>query len=72
VTVKELLAHLNDLTIGDLDKEVYVDAVGDDYKKGAFYLLVNPNDETELVGVLLCEADPDEPVQLKLPFEEIH
>lgn len=75
--VRDLLATLNELTIGDLEKEVYVDVEGDEYVELEFV----PIAETiggETIGFVICElkdiADDGEPKQLSVAFEkeEVH
>jgi len=75
--VRDLLAQLNDLTVGSLDKEVYIDLPGEDeYKEMELCPIVDPEDEDVVIGFVVSEAKPTnddgEPVQLKLPFEDVH
>jgi len=71
--VRVLLAQLHDLTVGDLDKEVYIDVEGDEYKEMELVPIVDAVDG-EPVGFVICEAkdiaDDGEPKQLSLPFDE--
>jgi len=71
--VRVLLELLNDLTVGSLDKEVYIDVEGDDYKEMEFCPVVDPEDEDIIVGFVISEAKPEpDPRQMKLPFEDVH
>lgn len=71
--VRDLLEQLNDLNVGDLDKEVYIDVEGDEYKEMEFVPIVDAIDG-EPMGFVICEAkdiaDDGEPKQLSLPFDE--
>ena len=67
--VRDLLAQLNELTVGSLDKEVYIDAPGDEYKEMELVPIVDPDDMDVIVGFVICEAKPEE---TKLPFAEVH
>jgi hypothetical protein len=75
--VRELLAQLNDLTVGSLELEVYIDVEGDEYKEMELVPIAEDEDG-EVIGFVVCElkdvADDGEPKQLSLPFdkEEIH
>ena len=66
--VRELLATLNDLSIGSLDKEVYIDVPGDEYKEMELIPIADSEDE-EPIGFVVCEKKPDVPVIAK---EEVH
>ena len=68
--VRDLLAQLNDLTVGSLDKEVYIDVPGDEYKEMELCPIVDPEDEDVIIGFVISELKPE----TKLPFEkeEVH
>ena len=69
--VRDLLAQLNDLTVGSLDKEVYIDVPGDEYREMELIPIVDPDDMDVIVGFVICEVKEDK--QLKLPFDkEVH
>jgi len=69
--VKELLGILNDLTVGDLEKEVYIDLPDkDEYKELEFCPVVDPEDEDVVVGFVISEMKPD--TEVKLPFDGVH
>jgi len=69
--VKELLGILNDLTVGDLEKEVYIDLPdADEYKELEFCPVVDPEDEDVVVGFVISEMKPD--TEVKLPFDGVH
>jgi hypothetical protein len=72
--IRDLLAILNDLSVGDLDKEVYIDLPNEDeYKEMEFCPVVDPADEDVVIGYVISEATP--PVdykQLRLPFDGVH
>jgi hypothetical protein len=64
--VRDLLAALNDLTIGDLEKEVYVDVEGDEYVELELIPIAETHD-SETIGFVICQAKPV--VEVK---EEVH
>lgn len=64
--VRELLAKLNELTVGDLDREVYIDVPGDEYKEFELVPIVDADDPDQLLGFVLCEVKPE------LPISEVH
>ena len=66
--VRDLLALLNDLTVGSLDKEVYIDVEGDEYKEMELCPIVDPEDEDEVIGFVISEVKPE----TKLPFDGVH
>jgi len=71
--VRDLLAQLNDLTVGSLDKEVYIDLPGEDEYKEMELVPIVEHEDGEVVGFVVCEAKPEEDdKQLKLPFDEVH
>lgn len=71
--VSELLAILNDLTVGSLDKEVYIDVPGDEYREMELCPIVDPDDEDEVIGFVISEVKPEpDDKQLKLPFDGVH
>ena len=71
--VRDLLAQLNELTVGSLELEVYIDVEGDEYKEMELVPIVDTIDG-EPMGYVICEAkdvaDDGEPKQLSLPFDE--
>ena len=68
--VKELLGILNDLIVGDLEKEVYIDFFDvDEYKELEFCPVVDPEDEDVVVGFVISEMKPE---TAKLPFDGVH
>lgn len=69
--VRDLLEILNDLTVGSLDKEVYIDLPGEDeYKEMEFCPVVDPDDEDEVVGFVISRAEDEK--QPKLRIGEVH
>jgi len=74
--VGELLALLNDLTIGDLDKEVYIEVGKDELVDFDITPITESCDDDTIVGFMISEKeeetdeDDGEPTQLNLPFDE--
>jgi hypothetical protein len=68
--VRDLLAQLNELTVSSLDKEIYIDVPGDEYKEMELVPIVDAADEDEVVGFVICEATSSK--QLKLSSDEVH
>jgi hypothetical protein len=72
--VRELLALLNDLRVGDLEKDIYIDVGDDELVELELVPIVEDEADEEAVGYMIA-AKPKEPVQLELPFdgtEDIH
>ena len=71
--VRDLLAQLNELTVGSLELEVYIDVEGDEYKEMELVPIVAVEGEDDLVGFVICEAKPaPDENQMKLPFDGVH
>jgi len=71
--VRDLLAQLNELTVGSVELEVYIDVEGDEYKEMELVPIVAVEGEDDLVGFVICEAKPDpDEKQMKLPFDGVH
>lgn len=65
--VRDLLATLNELTIGDLDKEVYVDVEGDEYVELELIPIAETL-ESETIGFVICGVKP----VVSIEKEEVH
>lgn len=70
--VRDLLAALNDLTVGSLDKEVYIDVVGDEYREMELVPIVDPDDMDVVIGFVVCEAKPEATLPFDEKKEEVH
>jgi len=64
--VRDLLELISNLPLSARDKEVYIDVEGDEYKELELCPIVDPADEDDIVGYVICE-DKAEP---ELPFSD--